>query len=364
MPVAGARLGTYDDYAVQRVVQKIDALVRSHKHLSLGGIAAAISEKRNIEFHREYMTRLRKYELTDPLTDLVIDWIVDNHDPKFRDKLSPDSIFTQVGESSFDFYFHLAQMEDYDSWEEEVLKTFEGVYLCAPAQDRHSYLPMTMVREFFENSAAYEKQDRLKRSPDIKQYIAERSIVILRATRMGYYHAAEFPLSLLFPPDFVTLDVRQVYEGIGIASGNSIHLFLRECLSRTGKLHSILITANGMNEAANPHDIPLFTVGEVRHFVRQEWQGMTARDLAHMKQEFAQAFNLGFHLEGQAQVNLSPVPDVKNRVVMIYPRENVFHRKPADFLRHPDLHLILPDLKNAAEIERVIQNPLAVGSLL
>jgi hypothetical protein len=267
--VAAAHLGKYDVYAYQRVIQKISDIIRAHPRLKNGGVAAAISEWRNVPFHREYMGRLRKFTLGDPHVDMIIDWIVENHDPKFREKLSPDSIFAQVGESSFDFYFHLTQMEDYDSWEEEILKTFEGVYLCAPARDRHSYLPMTMVRHFFENKDGYDQQAKLNRSMDIKQYIAERSIVILRATPMGYYHAAEFPLSLLFPPDFVTLDVRQMYEGIGIASGNSIHLFLRECLSRTGKLHSILITANGRNEAANPRDLPLFTAGVVRRIVRQ-----------------------------------------------------------------------------------------------
>ncbi|PWE55003.1 hypothetical protein DEM27_16230 [Metarhizobium album] len=223
--MAGAVRGKYDVYAYQRVIQKVSAIVKAHPHLKGGGIAAAISEWRNVPFHREYMARLRNYKFADPHVDVIIDWIVAHHDPKFRTKLSPDSIFSQVGESSFDFYFHLSQMDDYDNWEEEVLKTFEGVYICAAAQDRHSYLPMTMVRHFFENKAAYDDKEKLKRSLDIKQYIAERSILILRATPMGYYHAAEFPLSLLFPPDFVTLDVRQVYEGIGIASGNSIHLF-------------------------------------------------------------------------------------------------------------------------------------------
>jgi hypothetical protein len=91
---------------------------------------------------------------------------------------------------------------------------------------------------------------------------------------------------------------------------------------------------------------------------------MSASDLTHMKGEFSQALDLGFHLEGQAQVNLSPVPNVTNRVIMIYPCENVFHRKPADFLGHPDLHFVFPDLKNADEVERLISNPLAVGSLL
>lgn len=169
--MAGAKLGTYDIYAYERVIEKINLVIRSHPHLSLGTIAASISEERGIEFHREYMTRLRKFKLADPHVDMIIDWIVAHHDEKFREKLSPESIFAQVGESSYNFYYHLAQMEDYDAWEEDVLKAFAGVYLCAPAHDRNSYLPMPMVREYFEHKDQLDQTDKLKRSSDIKQYI-------------------------------------------------------------------------------------------------------------------------------------------------------------------------------------------------
>lgn len=362
--VAGAQRGKYDRYAYERVIEKLNALIKAHPHLSFSAVADAISDWRGVTFHREYLTRMRKYALADPHLDTVIDWIAVHHDPKFRQKLSPENIFAQVGESSFAFYFHLAAMDDYDSWEQEVLNSFAGVYLCAPAQDRNSYLPMPLVRRFLDDPASFDRDARLKRSADIKQYIAERSILILRATPMGYYHAAEFPLSILFPPDFVMLDTRVIYEGVGIASGNSIHLFLRDCLTRVGKFHSILITANGPNEAANPHELALFTPGEVRQAVRNDWTALSAGDLAHMHREFADALGLGFHLDGNAQVNVSPLPDVQNRVVMTYAREYVYHRKPAKFLRAAGDHFIAPGIENTAEIERLISNPLAIGAML
>lgn len=357
--------GSYDTYALQRIVQKLNELVRSHPSLSFTGIADAISVWKKVEFHREYLIRLRNFRLGDPHVNLIVEWIVAHHDAKFREKLSPDAIFWEVGESSRDFYFHLARLDAYETWEEDILQAFSGVYLCAPQRDRNSYLPMPMVRDFFERVARGETQppERLKRSLDIKQYIAERSILILRDTPAGYYHAAEFPLSLLFPPEFITLDVKMVHEGVGIASGNSIRVFLRECLSRVGKSHSILISPKGPNEAANPYGLSIFTAGEVRIETRQEWGTMDARHIRHMRREFADTIELDYHLSGTAQIEVSPVPDLKNRIETTFSRDYVYHRKPAGFLNDPELHFIRPDIIRAADIERIVSNPLAVASL-
>jgi hypothetical protein len=357
--------GTYDAYAIQRIVQKLLDLTRSRPQLSLSAIADAISDWKGVTFHREYFGRLRRYELSDPHVNTIVDWIVVHHDPKFREKLTPDAIFWQIGESSRDFYFHFSQMDPYEAWQEGVLQAFSGVYLCAPALDRNSYLPSATVRSFFERVTAGEttKEEQLRRSLDIKQYIAERSILILKATPEGYYHAAEFPLSILFPPDFVTLDVRMVHEGIGVASGNSIRVFLRECLSRVGKSHSILIGPKGANEDTNPHGLTLFTAGEVRLAVREEWSTMDRWSVDHMMQEFAAAIEMEYNLTGTAQIEVSPIPDLKNRIVTTFSREYVYHRKPPDFLREPRWHFIRPDIVRAEEFERVISNPLSVGML-
>lgn len=358
--------GSYDVYALQRIIQKLNDLTRSRPRLSLSAIAEAISEWKNgMAFHREYLTRLRKFELSDPHVNAIVEWIVAHHDPKFRETLTPEAIFWQVGESSRDFYFHFSQLDPFEAWEEEILQAFSGVYLCAPQRDRNSYLPAPIVREFFERVAKNEtsQPERVRRSLDIKQFIAERSILILRHTPAGYYHAAEFPLSLLFPPEFETLDVTMVHEGIGIASGNSIRVFLRECLSRVGKAHSILITPKGPNEAANPHGLSIYTAGEVRKEVREEWAAMDAEYLAHIRGEFAGAIDMDYHLDGTAQIEVSPVPDLKNRIVTTFSRDYIYHRKPDDFLRNPALHFIRPDIIRPEQIERAVSNPLVIGSL-
>lgn len=205
------------------------------------------------------------------------------------------------------------------------------------------------------------EQDR-NRALDIKQYIAERSFLILRATPAGYYHAAEFPYSALFPPSFETLDLKMVYEGIGIASGNSIRVFLRECLSRVGKSHSILIAPKG-NESTMPHGLSLYTAGEVRTDVRSDWEGIDPISFYHFKEEFKDALELEYYLQGTAQIEVSPVPNLHNRVIMTFAREHVYHRKPADFMRRPVMHFVRPDVVGAEQVEGIINHPLSVGSL-
>lgn len=358
--------GSYDDYAQQRVTAKLNTLRRTHG-LSLGGIAAAISRERNIEFHREYMTRLRTGKLSAPLIAVVVDWIIAHHDPKFLEKLTPDAIFSEIGASSRDFYFHLSQMENYDSWEESVLKAFEGVYIAAPENDLNTYLTMPLVRHYFGEVEAGRMQygrGQAPRSNDIKQFIQQRSILILRATAAGYYHAAEFPYSLLFPPAFQTLDIKMVHEGIGIASGNSIRIFLRDCLTRVGRSHSILIHPRGYNENANPHGLRLYTGGPVRKAARAIWSVWAPEDIERMKGEHAAELAMDYYLIGNTQTEVSPLPSAKNSVNMTFTQDYLYWRKPENFLRHPEFHLLRPDAVGAEEIEKVIANPLAAGVLV
>ncbi|MBN9304888.1 MAG: hypothetical protein BGO82_10740 [Devosia sp. 67-54] len=355
--------GDYDVYALQRIIQKLSDLVRSHPNLSLSQIAERISAWASQPFHREYLGRLRAYSLNDAHINTIVEWIVEFHDPDFRKKLTPEAIFGVVGEASRDFYFHFSQIDPFEAWEQEVFNAFAGIYICAPADDRNSYLPMPVLRRFFADPDAFPPDVRVKRALDIKQYVSERSILVLRAMPIGYYHAAEFPMSLLFPPGFAPLDVKMVYEGIGIASGNSVRVFLRECLSRVGKSHSILIHPKGRVEEANPRSISINVGGNVRNEVRADWEKLSDDDLRHLRAEFAETIALGHHLAGTAQIELSPLPNVKNRVEMTFTRDQVYHRKPPDFLRHGDLHFIRPDIENRDEIARIVDNPLAVGAL-
>lgn len=355
--------GDYDVYAFQRIIQKLTDLIASHPNLSFSEIAEQISAWARQPFYREYFVRLRNYKLNDAHVNTVVNWIVEFHDKDFRSKLTPDSIFSEVGTSSRDFYYHLHQRDDYDSWEEKVLQAFAGIYICAPAEDRNTYLPMPVLRRFFEDHKSLPPDRLTKRAVDIKQYIWDRSMLILKPTPIGYYHASEFPMGLLFPPSFVTLDVKMVHEGIGIASGNSIRIFLRDCLSRVSKSHSILIHAKGRIEAANPYDISINIAGHVRNEVRSDWLRLDKDDQAHLREEFAETMDMDHHLAGNTQTEVSPLPNVKNLVEITYSRNCVYHRKPADFLRRPDLHFIRPDIRNEVQIERLMKNPLAVGAL-
>lgn len=355
--------GDYDDYALQRIIQKLDDLVRSRPNLSMSQIAERISASASQPFYREYLVRLRAYSLNDAHINTIVEWIVKFDDPDFRKKLTPEAIFGEVGSASRDFYFHFSQIDRFEAWEQEVFNAFAGIYICAPADDRNSYLPMPVLRRFFADVDAFPPDQRAKRALDIKQYISERSILVLRAMQIGYYHAAEFPMSLLFPPAFTPTDVKMVYEGIGIASGNSLRVFLRECLSRVSKSHSILIHPKGPVEEANPRGISINVGGTVRNEVRGDWEKLSDSDLSHLRAEFAETIALGYHLAGTAQTELSPLPNVKNRVEMTFTRDQVYHRKPPDFLQHGDLHFIRPDIENRDEIARIVDNPLAVGAL-
>lgn len=91
---------------------------------------------------------------------------------------------------------------------------------------------------------------------------------------------------------------------------------------------------------------------------------MEAEDLSHMRREFADTIDLEYHLTGTAQIEVSPVPDVKNRIETTFSRDYIYHPKPKDFLCDPELHFVRPDIIRAEEIERVVKNPLAVGSLI
>lgn len=358
--------GSYDDYAQQRIIAKLNALRRSHG-LSLGGIAAAISKERNIEFHREYMTRLRSGKLSAPLIAVVVDWIIAHHDPKFLEKLTPDAIFSEIGASARDFYFHLSKMENYDTWEESVLKAFEGVYIAAPENDLNSYLTMPQAREYFEIMEAgrgFYDHPPIPRSYDTKQFIRQHSILILRATAAGYYHAAEFAYSLLFPPQFQTLDAKMVHEGIGIASGNSIRIFLRDCLTRVGRSHSILIQPHGRNQDPHLRGVRLHAGEAVRTAAHAFWSTWDIEDIVRLKREHIAELKMGYYLVGNSQTEISPLSTARNTVNRTYTLDTIYRRKPKDFLRKPELHLLRPDVIRIEEIEKIIENPLAVRVLV
>lgn len=357
-----APVATYDDYARERIVRVLTDLVQASNGLTWSGIATAISNWRGVIYHREYLGRLRNGKLSDPLVEIVVSWIEAHHDRNIREKLTSHRIFAEMGISSRDYYFHLPQLNNLEEWDEQLLDGFSGVFLCAPASDSNTYLPTSVLREFYDDKSRFAFSDSGRRTLDIKDYIRERSLLILRNTGRGYFYAAEIPISLLFPRDFVTLDIRMVYEGIAVASSNSIHVQLRECLSRVPKTHSILISPKNRNQLDNPRDISLF-LPPGKGKIREDWKMLGVSDLDCLREEFRMAIEADHYLSGSAQISVSPVPYLKNKVEIVYPVNNVYYQKPPDFLRNKSIHFILPHLNNDIEIEKLIKNPLSIGEL-
>lgn len=327
-------------------------------------MAMAISDWREIPFQRNNFYRLLKGTLRDGPINIIVDWLEAFHVPDIREKLKPDSIFREVGKSARDYYFHLPDGNLLDEWDEQILEEFDGIYWCAPAEDKNSYTPLPLLRKWFADRKSCPELAEKGRSLDIKQYISERSILILQHTLGSYFYAAEFPLSLLFPRHFVHLDLRMVYEGIGVVSANSIHVMLRECLSRVPKSHSIVISEKTETLRQAPFALSLFVGGGFRSDVVREWQNLTEADREHLRREYESSIDADHWLSGPAQISVSPLPQLRNRVSMSFARECVYHRKPRDFLRNKELHLIRHDLNISNEIEKILANPLTVGELL
>ncbi|MBB4305118.1 hypothetical protein GGD81_004186 [Rhodobium orientis] len=350
----------YDSYAYRRILHRVLDLLPKYETWS--AMANAISDYRGADFARNNLNRLRDGELGDVLLDVLVGWL-ETHDPEFRLSLKPEAIFSEVGVSARDYYFHLFSMADLEEWDESLLGEFEGVYLCAPENDAHSYLPSNRVREELEGKLIVPEQWRKNRGNEIKRYIAQRSFLILKRTDAHYYHAAEVPMGALFPPEFETLDIKSFYEGVGIASSNTIHVFLRECLTRVPKLHSIIIKDKAAYNVANINGIEIYADVGIR-YLRDEWKSLSGEHLDQMRTEFAEQIASDVFLRGTSQINVSPLPWTKNRVDLVYGTEQVYHRKPRNFLRDPHVHFIKPDLNIDPQLDRLIDNPLVIGEML
>jgi len=286
------------------------------------------------------------------------------HEPDIRARLHPHAIFDEVGKSSRDYYFNIPAGNVVEDWDPQIMQAFSGIYLCAKANDRNSYLPLPTLRRWFEDPKAMPEFEKKSRSVNIAQYVGERSILILQAKKeAGYFYAAEFPLSAIYPDSVQAMDVRMVYEGIGIASANSIHIQLRECLARVPKTHSILIGQKSSYHSANKQGFSMY-LHPGMEIVKAEWDHLSEGEQAAMHAEYESTMQAEHYLTGPAQISVSPLNARKNRVGMTFSEEMVYHRKPQDFLRNRNIHFLLPILDNTKEIEKLLANPLAISDIL
>ncbi len=354
------RFGTYERQRLFRILLDLKA---SNQNTNWSSMAAEISEYRKVEFQRINFYRLKNDELGDANIEIIVSWLTAKHEPNIRDKLKPQAIFDEIGVTSRDYYFHIPAANYVEEWDAEILEYYSGVYMCAPAYDRNTFIPLPILKRWFEDNSLYPYMEPKGRSRDMLQYISERSILILQRSSKSFFNAAEFPLSLLFPNSFVTLDPRMVYEGIGIVSSNSIHVQLRECLSRVPKTHSILISEKAAPQNNNPFGMRI-QLPPTTEKVRQEWAGFTDGAMAHLRNQYAHSIESDYYLEGPAQISVSPLPNLNNKVRMMFANQLVYHKKPAGFLRDSKAHFIRPDLENIAEIEKILANPLSMGEIL
>ena len=347
----------YDDYAKYRLNERLLELYSRHGDWQR--MANEVTAANNdIGFARTDMNRVRNKTAGDVLIDRLLTWM-EKDDPEIREKLRPEAIFHEMGGSSRDYYFNLFKA-NLSEWDETTLGAHAGLYLCAPALDAHSYLPSPYVRACLEKRLDLPSDWQRSRSVDIREYISKRSYLILRRTDRHYYHAAEIPMGALFPREFQPLDPMLFWEGVGIASKNSLQVILRECLSRVPKIHAILIRKKESQK--NLLQLPgaqLYYDTTIRHLPHEVGKlASVSRD--HMEAEFAEELASGAFLHGTSQVSISPLVLCHSEVDTVYGTEHVYHRKKRGFMDDKAVHFIRPDLDLRAPLKNLADNPLSV----
>ncbi len=326
-------------------------------------MADRISDWRGVQFQRVNFYRLRDGTLSGSNVEIIVSWLEAHFDPSVRTRLHPQAIFDEVGRSTRDYYFHLPPVSDVDDWNRQIVDTFAGVYLCAPTDDLNSYMPLPTLRRWFDDHAAVSAFSSKMRSNDLKQYIHERVVLVLQKTNSGYFYAAEIPTSVLFMDTFETLDLKMMYEGVGIVSGNTIQVQLRECLSRVPKTHSILIKNKTPTHLSNPFGLQIYLSHHYKA-VREEWAQLSRDEREALRRELKLVIDAPQYLAGPVQIAASPVADMRSAISVNFSRDYVYHQKPRDFLSNAMDHFIRPDLLQKENIERILDNPLVIGELL
>lgn len=351
----------FTPYARQKILRFLFDLLATRADMTWSGMAGDITEMRGIPFQRINFNRLRDGQLGDSNIDIIVEWIEAKFDADIRSKLVPQAIFDEVGRSQRDYYFYLPPGHVVEDLNEQILEEYAGVYLVAPSSDANTYLPLPFLRRFFADPKAFPDFKGAGRSLDIKQYIGQRCFLVLQPTIGSYFYAAEFPMSLLVPPNFGAMDHRMVCEGIAVVSSNSIHVFMRDCLSRVPKSYAIVISpkSSALRQAANGLS---FYVGVNAYDVRKDWPKLDAADIAHLKQEHGSFFDEDFYLYGPSQESASPIAEQKRRVGLTYSAEYVFYKRPKDLLEYPDKFFVLPEIYRKDMAEKIVESPLSIGA--
>lgn len=346
---------------MQRLTRILFDLVSSTKGLSWTGLANRISERRKIKFQRQNFYRLRAGELGDENVDYIVEYLEAEHDPGIRDRLHPSTIFDELAKPARDYYFHIPEPNDIDEWNEQILDEFSGVYFCAPAGVPYTYWPARRLRKQIGEHTKVQNREPQRTGLALTLF-ATRTILVLRATPHGYFHAAEIPLSALVPTNLKLPSRRVFYEGIAVISANTIQVKLRDCLSRVPRTHAIAILGKSEEIENQPFGLSLFTAGKEKE-IESSWRAMEDDDIRALKREHEIAIASEYYLIGKAMHSASPLLTLSSGVSNIAADALVYFPKPSDFLENLETHFFLGDLIDVDTIQKIVENSLPIGFL-
>jgi len=336
-------------------------LIQTTKGLSWTGLAHRITEAREIRFQRQNFYRLRDGTLSSEVMEYIVEYLEAHIDPNIRGRLHPNAIFDEMAISARDYYFHMPDQNDMDDWSEQLLEEFEGVYFCGIAGNIETYLPSRRLLRLIQKQQSIRGKEPQQTGMAVTLFTS-RTILVLRRTPHGYFHAAEIPLSSLVPTKLKTPCQRVFYEGIAVISANTIQVKLRDCLTRIPRTHSIAILAKPDTFLKKPHGLSLYT-GKQSKEVEKIWQDMDADDIAALKKEHALAIESDYYMQGKALHSQSPLPVMDTKIRNIVSNDIAYFPKPRDFLMHLGDHFFLGDLADVDTIRKIVESPLIIGTL-
>lgn len=353
-------------YAKQRLMRILTDMVAGDQLLSWSALAQDITVFRGVEFNRENLRRLRNGTLGPANVEIIIKYLEEKHDPHIRERLRPDAIFDEMARSARDYYLHVPIPNDVDDWNEQLLEGFSGVYFCSQKLSKESYLPSGLLRQRIEKQKFHTQRQGTTTvqagTPLLENLVAHRSILFLQASQNGYFYAAELPLSCLLPNTVRTPCQRAYYEGVGIISANTIQVQLRDCLTRIPRTHSITISKKSASTYENPKGLALQVLKRADQ-IFEEWNQLTDEDLDSFRREFDLAMTSDFYLDGQATIPVLPLSKASTKVERILSQSLLYFEKPLDFMNDLDTHFFFSHVTGVDEIQKVVENPLIIGTL-
>ncbi len=348
-------------YAHQRLFRLLTDLVHDTRSLSWSRLADRITEWRNVKFQRMSFYRLRDGNLDGNNVEIIVAYMEAHHDADIRARLEPSSIINEMALAARDYFFHIPEPNDIEDWNEQILEEFSGVYFCVHANMVESYLPSSYLRKRMEKESLTSNAG-IARSGTAGTLFITRSVLVLQPTHLGYFYAAELPLSAFLPSRMKTTCHREYYEGVAVVSGNTIQVKLRDCLTRIPRTHAIAIVEKYDNAKTNPHGLS-FQLMDKRKEVTQAWSKLSKEDIAALKTEHERAIKSEYFLHGPLSYTPTPLSSLSTKVGKIIASDMAYFPKPSEFLENLNDHFALGEFLNEDSLRKIVENPLVIGTL-